>query len=76
MNRIVETNAITRSKVKFKRRKRTCLMCGRTFNSQGPYNRRCPRCNYLLDHAREGTYYEPTTYRVEHRQFSDFSDTI
>lgn len=41
---------------------RACLMCGRVFRSDGPHNRRCPRCNYLLEHAREGTYYEPRVY--------------
>lgn len=26
------------------RRQRTCLMCERVFDSLGPQNRRCPRC--------------------------------
>lgn len=47
-----------------RKRVRTCLMCGRSFRSNGPHNRRCYQCNYLLEHAREGTYYETTTYSV------------
>ena len=32
---------------------RTCLVCGRTFRSEGPWNRRCPACDRAV--ARLGT---------------------
>ncbi|HHT9156265.1 MAG TPA: hypothetical protein ACFYEA_01575 [Candidatus Tripitaka californicus] len=51
-------------------------MCGKSFNSVGPHNRRCTRCNYLLDHAKAGTYYEPFTYPVGRHQFLDMLDTL
>jgi hypothetical protein len=28
--------------------RRTCLMCGRTFDSEGPWNRRCKTCKHSL----------------------------
>lgn len=77
MNKVFTTVLIkNRNSTKFQRKKRTCLMCGRSFRSEGPHNRRCARCNYLLDHAREGTYYEPTTYSTEFRQYLDKLDTL
>lgn len=53
-----------RHRINIRKKFRACLMCGRTFRSEGPHNRRCSRCNYLLEHAREGTYYEPTSYSI------------
>ncbi len=31
------------------KKKRSCLMCGVLFNSNGPQNRRCKRCNHLVE---------------------------
>lgn len=42
-------------------RVRSCLMCGKTFRSAGPHNRRCGRCSRRMAH--DGScYYEPTIY--------------
>ncbi|HUX00824.1 MAG TPA: hypothetical protein VMY35_07575 [Phycisphaerae bacterium] len=30
------------------RKRRTCLACGKSFWSEGPENRRCPRCTTAL----------------------------
>jgi tRNA(Ile2) C34 agmatinyltransferase TiaS len=76
MKELSFATTLIRKRPRLQRRKRSCLMCGRSFKSEGPHNRRCPRCNYLLDHAREGTYYEPTIYSMESRQFSDSLDTL
>jgi tRNA(Ile2) C34 agmatinyltransferase TiaS len=63
-------------RTRLQRKKRTCLMCGKSFKSEGPHNRRCGRCNYLLDHAREGTYYEPVSYSMEYRSFLDSLENL
>lgn len=76
VNRLLTQMPITRNRTKLQRKKRTCLMCGRRFKSEGPHNRRCSKCNYLLKHAREGTYNEPLIYSVESRQFLDSLDTL
>ncbi|HLA38242.1 MAG TPA: hypothetical protein VJZ02_07230 [Candidatus Brocadiales bacterium] len=76
MDRPLTLTPIIRNRIRLHRKTRACLMCGRSFKSEGPHNRRCPRCNYLLDHAREGTYYEPSTYSVEHRQLLDSLDRL
>ncbi len=34
--------------IKSIRKKRSCLMCGSLFNSKGPHNRRCNKCDRLL----------------------------
>lgn len=44
---------------------RRCLMCGKTFISRGPHNRRCPKCNQKIDQAAENTFYMPTVYNNE-----------
>lgn len=54
---------------------RTCLMCGRRFKSNGPHNRRCCHCNNLLEHSREGSYYQPPIYSVERGKTVDSLDT-
>ncbi len=54
--------AFSRTKARPEKKLRSCLMCGRKFKSDGPHNRRCSRCDYILEHAREGTYYEPKVY--------------
>ena len=54
--------AFSRMKARAEKKLRSCLMCGRKFKSQGPHNRRCSRCEYILEHAREGTYYEARVY--------------
>lgn len=65
MNTTLQAMPRTRLRIKARRKVRSCLMCGRKFKSEGPHNRRCARCNYLLEHAREGTYYQPTVYSLE-----------
>ncbi|MEE9558757.1 MAG: hypothetical protein V3V94_04650 [Candidatus Brocadiales bacterium] len=54
--------AVSRMRARPEKKLRSCLMCGRRFKSEGPHNRRCSRCEYILEHAREGTYYEPKVY--------------
>lgn len=41
---------------------RTCLMCGKKFDSHGPHNRRCAVCNHKLENEGQ-TYYMPTVYK-------------
>jgi tRNA(Ile2) C34 agmatinyltransferase TiaS len=65
MDNKLQRQSITRFRIKANRRIRTCLMCGRGFRSEGPHNRRCPRCNRRLEQAREGSYYEPSVYSTE-----------
>lgn len=62
MKRTMKFDYGLRARFRSRKRVRTCLMCGKEFRSEGPHNRRCARCNYLLEHAREGTYYEPRVY--------------
>ncbi len=76
MDRSLAFPITIRRRSKPQRKKRVCLMCGRSFTSEGPHNRRCGRCNYLLDHAREGTYYEPTIYSTERHQLLDSLDNL
>ncbi len=49
------------------KKKRSCLMCGKMFNSSGPGNRRCPKCSRLVD-----THVPSETYR--YKVVSRFSD--
>lgn len=65
MNSTLQVMPRARLRIKANKIVRSCLMCGRRFRSDGPQNRRCARCNYLLEHAREGTYYEPKVYSSE-----------
>lgn len=39
-----EISAERRSAIKRRRKKRTCLKCGRSFASDGPGHRICPKC--------------------------------
>ncbi len=44
------------------RKKRSCLMCGEMFISNGPFNRRCSKCSRLVDLGK-GSLNNPTVYR-------------
>lgn len=75
MNTTLQFTSRANSRIKTNRRVRSCLMCGKKFRSAGPHNRRCPRCSYILEHAREGTYYNPTVYSLEGGRVVDSLDT-
>ena len=45
------------------KRKRTCLMCNKLFNSESPYNRRCPSCNRLVSLGRCKDFQGTDIYR-------------
>lgn len=47
---------------------RTCLMCGRSFKSDGPWNRRCGRCVFA---RRESIASEAAMGAVWRRQVRD-----
>lgn len=64
----------TGSRIRANRRVRTCLMCGKDFKSEGPHNRRCPRCNCRLEHTRDSSHYAPTIYSVERIDIIDSFD--
>lgn len=72
MNNKLQLQSRTGSRIRANRRVRTCLMCGRGFRSEGPHNRRCPRCNCRFGHAREGSCYAPTVYSVERNIIDSF----
>ena len=74
MKVIVDFQSVIRSRAISKKGARTCLMCGRRFRSEGPHNRRCSRCNYLIEHAREGTYYDAKVYSMLGSRSSDVLD--
>ena len=48
------------SKLEKDKKKRSCLMCGKMFNSNGPHNRRCRACDHLTSHHE---YFQPSSYR-------------
>ncbi len=74
MNNTMQFTPAVRRRVKRIRGVRSCLMCDRKFKSDGPHNRRCSRCNYLLEHAREGTYYETKVYSPASARMVDTLD--
>lgn len=45
------------------KKKRTCLMCGKMFRSNGPFNRRCPKCQRSVSSGRLGCFNVPSIYR-------------
>ncbi len=46
------------------RKKRTCLMCGKIFNSKSSSNRRCLKCQRLANARVEGSVSDFLTYRI------------
>lgn len=58
--------SIKSSEKKPELKKRTCLMCNKLFNSKGPFNRRCPRCNRLVSLRGNGNFYETYIYKISH----------
>ena len=45
-------------------KKRTCLMCGKMFKSNGPYNRRCGKCSRLIEIRNKDSFYVQDEYKV------------
>ncbi|MGR3218699.1 MAG: hypothetical protein ACUZ8H_02630 [Candidatus Anammoxibacter sp.] len=45
------------------KRKRTCLMCNKLFNSESPYNRRCPGCSRMVSLGRYKDFQGTDIYR-------------
>lgn len=61
------------------KKKRSCLLCGKAFNSTGPFNRRCPRCSRLVALGKAGNFSDTATYRVGNRSsavsfFDDYTN--
>ncbi|MGR3318987.1 MAG: hypothetical protein ACUZ8O_10980 [Candidatus Anammoxibacter sp.] len=50
------------------KRKRTCLMCNKLFNSESPYNRRCPGCNRLVSLGRSKDFHGADIYRCSGKE--------
>lgn len=53
------------------KKKRSCLMCGKMFVSNGPYNRRCPKCNRAVELGKGGSLSMPHVYKVSHQNASE-----
>ena len=49
------------------KKKRSCLMCGKMFVSNGPYNRRCPKCNRAVELGKGSNLNMPHVYKVSHQ---------
>lgn len=75
MDKRLQRKPRTWHSIRLSKKVRTCLMCGKSFRSAGPHNRRCYRCNNLMEHAKESSYYQPTVYSIEGRKAIDFLDT-
>ncbi len=59
------------SKLKKEKKKRSCLMCGKLFNSNGPHNRRCQSCDHQ---ATQHEYFQPQFYRTYSKGTSTLVD--
>lgn len=46
------------------KKKRTCLMCGKIFNSKSASNRRCPKCQKLANSRVEGSVSDSLIYKI------------
>ncbi len=55
------------------RKQRTCLMCGKMFNSKGPYNRRCPKCAHLVESKIKSGLDLPRVYKIAYNDMSKYS---
>ncbi len=49
---------------KLAKKTRSCLMCDKPFNSNGPFNRRCPACDRLVSLGRGGSNYDAAVHRT------------
>ena len=45
------------------RKERSCLMCGKMFDSENRGNRRCPKCARLLSRHLNDEFYMPRVYK-------------
>ena len=50
-----------------RKKKRSCLMCGKMFTSRGSFNRRCPKCSRMVDLGKGGCVSMPHVYKVSPR---------
>lgn len=57
-------------------KKRTCLMCGKMFKSNGPFNRRCAKCSRLIEVRNKDSFYVQDEYKVSCRDSDDMSVLI
>lgn len=48
-------------------KKRRCLMCDKLFASEGPYNRRCPKCNRTLSLGNGKTINNAYVYKIANK---------
>lgn len=51
--------------------KRKCLMCGKMFNSSGPFNRRCRKCARVVKLGRRDVGYTPLVYKIASSGYSE-----
>ncbi len=58
--------------VKPEKKKRTCLLCGKLFNSAGPFNRRCQRCSRLVSLGKAGNFSDTVSHKVVYNNQSSF----
>lgn len=54
------------------KKKRSCLMCGKMFDSNGPFNRRCPKCNRLVELGKGSGVSMPHVYKVSPKESDEF----
>ncbi|MGR3318075.1 MAG: hypothetical protein ACUZ8O_06305 [Candidatus Anammoxibacter sp.] len=57
------------------KKKRSCLMCGEIFDSKGVYNRRCPKCDRLIELKVNGGFREYTVYHASKPLPNDVVDS-
>ncbi|MGR3220960.1 MAG: hypothetical protein ACUZ8H_14245 [Candidatus Anammoxibacter sp.] len=50
-----------------RKKKRSCLMCGKMFTSCGPFNRRCSKCSRLVEFGKGGCVNMPHVYKLSSR---------
>jgi len=55
------------------KKRRSCLMCDKMFNSSGPFNRRCPKCNRIAEMGKGGTLSKAHVYKVSTGDLNDFA---
>lgn len=56
------------------KKRRSCLMCGKMFHSNGPFNRRCSDCNRLVEVGKGRGIEMPHVYKVKSSALDDMLD--
>ena len=70
---------INAGEIKLFKKKRSCLLCGKLFLSDGSFNRRCKSCAKLVVLRRKDYFEDPYMHKVSHGnevEALDYSFTI